>query len=128
MTTREEIEPAMNELRATLDELDRLAALNAETEDHDPSLPALVWKIEVAENAVIRIAKSMLSNHERDQQPPTREMFERLSLRKDEASLCWIADEQHPVLFLYDDEVDVDTIAKLRAACLLLGIETEGIL
>ena len=111
----------MNELRATLDELDRLAALNAETEDHDPSLPALVWKIEVAENAVIRIAKSMLSNHERDQQPSTREMFDRLCNRQPESKgwnyLRWWHDAPCPVWWDGERDIQLDTIAKLRAAC-----------
>lgn len=65
---------------------------------------------------------------DRDQQPPTREIFERLNVDEDREALCWITDEQCPVLFLYDEEAKLDTIAKLRAACLLLGIDTEGVL
>ena len=75
-----------------------------------------------------KVAIAEWQQRERDQQPPTRELFDRLSVDDEMESLCWITDEQCPVLFLYDEEAKLDTIAKLRAACLLLGIKTEGVL
>ena len=65
---------------------------------------------------------------ERDQQPPTREMFERLSIVMRCGDVLRFRDNSTMVLDLYSPRVTIDTIADLRAACLLLKINTEGIL
>lgn len=72
---------------------------------------------------------------ERDQQPPTREMFERLGATFYHSDvpmrigdIVWYRDMDCPILNTQHYVADIDTIAKLRAACLLLGIETEGML
>lgn len=76
-----------------------------------------------------KVAIAEWQQRERDQQPPTREMFERLKLMHlfncasiaGEHSEDWTTWCGHAF-------ARFDTIAKLRAACLLLGIDTEGVL
>ena len=72
------------------------------------------------------LALAYFLEHTNDQQPPTREMFERFRERSD--ALDW--SDKAGVIRWYSDSwyLIIDTIAKLRAACLLLGIDTEGIL
>ena len=74
--------------------------------------------------------KAARQQHARDNEPPTREMFERLGAVLDRfhvltlKTIEWHAECHCPLW----DTIQLDTIAKLRAACLLLGIETEGVL
>lgn len=79
-----------------------------------------------AESLASEFIEEYFQQRERDQ-PPTREMFSQCFNAKND-SLDWVEGDSFPVLFLYDDEAKLDTIAKLRAACLLLGIDTEGVL
>lgn len=65
---------------------------------------------------------------ERDQQPPTREIFERLASRLGDA-VQWHDDFEFPELCIAEHgSVFLTETRHLRAACLLLGIETDGIL
>jgi len=93
--------------------------------------------IEECEDDLFILAQAYIADRqqrERDQQPPTREMFERLGAKKwgEYARISyvyWWNTSPFPVLAAEGIvTVELDTIAKLRAACLLLGIETEGIL
>ena len=82
------------------------------------------------------VVEAVLRSKAERQQPPTREMFERLGAVSvaDLLELSWIMwpdDHAEHVFYNVDDAepaIALDTIAKLRAACLLLGIETEGVL
>lgn len=65
---------------------------------------------------------------ERDQQPPTREMFERLDISDYCGTLEWDRDHRLPRFYAGGWFVEVPTVVKLRAACLLLGISTDGVL
>ena len=120
MSTREEIEAAAT----------RLSSFNAKTMD-GPRRSDYKWGwVDRDRKMLANLYLADRQQRERDQQPPTREMFERLD-RDMCASMALVWDEgaKLPVLVsVWDSDIELDTIAKLRAACLLLGIQTEGVL
>ena len=89
--------------------------------------PAITNKYDAAASRLVQL---MRSQHARDSEPPTREMYERLVASYGMAGkvLRWWDTYPHPVWFGDDYELAIDTVGKLRAVCLLLGTPTEGIL
>ena len=125
MSTREKIEAAERRCERALDRGGWNSGLVGEYRSGKEN-----WIADCALLARERIIDRQ--QRERDQQPPTREMLSAIRNR-----ICverwwllerWDSGRACPICDASSDRIKLDTIAKLRAACLLLGIETEGIL
>jgi hypothetical protein len=101
------------ELREALDRVTKWGCFQYSSSDFSPSADR---------DAVVEWAvRDVASRDHESTAAPTRELFERLGGYS--SCLWWSQRSNMPRLSLEDSWVDIDTITKLRAACLLIGID-----